>query len=316
MLLGPFGGALADRYSRRAVLLAGDALRLLVMAAIAATVARAGPVALVIAFTALASAAGCAEKPAAMALLPRLVGEVRLGPANALLHTVQDLGVLIGPAIGAILLGVAPAWVAFLVNGATFAVSAVLISTMRPDAAPAGRHTSGVAQLAGGLRTVRTTAFALWLIVVVAMVEFTYGAQTVQLVVYARQSLGLGSGGYGVLLTAAGAGGLLSAVVNGRLATSRRVSLIVIVTGLLACATEFAYAGVRVLTVALAVTVIGNAGGLLRGGGRDGIGADRPPRGARASDRDLQRRVGGRDGRWRGPGAGSAWRPYRCGPAC
>ena len=238
VLLGPFGGAVADRYSRRVVLLAGDALRVLVMAALAATVARGGPVALVIAFTAVASAAGCAEKPAALALLPRLVGEARLGPANALLHTVQDLGVLIGPAIGAILLGVAPVWVAFAANGATFAVSALLISAIRPDAAGAGGRTSGVAQLADGLRAVRTTAFARWLIVVVAMVEFTYGAQTVQLVVYATQSLGLGSGGYGVLLTAAGAGGLVSALVNGRLSTSRRVSLIVVVTGSLACATQ------------------------------------------------------------------------------
>jgi len=259
VLLGPFGGAIADRYPRRTVLLAGDALRIVLMAAIAATVASAGPVALIIALTALASAAGSAEKPAAMALLPRLVGEARLGPANALLHTVQDLGVLIGPAIGAILLAVAPAWVAFLANGATFAVSALLISTMRSDAAPAGGRTPGVAQLAGGLQTVRTTAYALWLIVIVAMVEFTYGAQTVQLVVYARQSLGLGSGGYGVLLTAAGVGGLVSALVNGRLTTSRRVSLIVIVAGSLACVTQIAYAGVNALTIALAVTVIGNA---------------------------------------------------------
>jgi MFS family permease len=260
VLLGPFGGAVADRYSRRSVLLAGDALRMLVMAALAATVASAGPVALVIGFTALASAAGCAEKPAALALLPRLVGETRLGSANALLHTVQDLGVLIGPAIGAILLAVAPAWVAFAANGATFAVSALLISTMRPDAAPPGGRGSGVARLAGGLRTVRTTAFAPWLIAIVAMVEFTYGAQTVQLVVYATRSLGLGSGGYGVLLTAAGAGGLVSALANGRLSTSRRVSLIVVVTGSLACVTQLAYAGVQVLTIALAVTVIGNAG--------------------------------------------------------
>jgi MFS family permease len=260
VLLGPFGGAIADRYPRRTVLLAGDLLRMLLMAAIAATVASAGALALVIAFTTLASAAGSAEKPAAMALLPRLVGEVLLGPANALLHTVQALGVVIGPAIGAILLAVAPAWVAFAANGATFAVSALLISAIRPDSAPAGGRTSGVAQLAEGLRTVRTTAFALWLIVVMTMAEFTYGAQTVQLVAYATHSLGLGSGGYGVLLTAAGAGGLASAVVNGRLATGRRVSLIVIVAGSLACATGLAYAGVQVLTIALAVTVIGNIG--------------------------------------------------------
>jgi len=133
------------------------------------------------------------------------------------------------------------------------AVGAVVIQ-------PALRRTSGIAQLAEGLRTVRTTTFARWLIVVVAMVEFTYGAQTVQLVVYARQSLGLGSGGYGVLLTAAGVGGLASALVNGRLAASSRVSGIVIVAGSLACATSLAYAGSRVLAAALAVTVIGNAG--------------------------------------------------------
>ena len=259
VLLGPFGGAIADRYSRRTVLLAGDALRVLVMAALAATVARAGPVVLVIAFTALASAAGCAERPAAIAMLPRLVGEARLGPANALLHTVQDLGILIGPAIGAILLAVAPAWVAFAANGVTFVVSALLIWPLRPDAPRAGGRASAVAQVAGGLRVVRTTAFARWLILIVAMVEFTYGAQTVQLVVYARETLGLGSGGYGVLLTAAGAGGLVSAFVNGRLSTSRRVALIVVVTGSLACATQLAYAGVQVLAIALAVTVIGNA---------------------------------------------------------
>ena len=57
VLLGPFGGVVADRYSRRTVLLAGDAVRMLLMAAIAATVAGAGPVVLVIALTALASAA-------------------------------------------------------------------------------------------------------------------------------------------------------------------------------------------------------------------------------------------------------------------
>src|SRR3954451_19160287 len=116
VLLGPFGGMLADRYDKRAVLLAGDLLRCILMLALAAVVAAEVHVAAVIALTSLASAAGRAERPAALALLPRLGGESRLGPANALRHTVQDLGVVVGPAIGAMLPAATPDYVAFLVN--------------------------------------------------------------------------------------------------------------------------------------------------------------------------------------------------------
>ncbi len=260
VLLGPFGGALADRYPRRLVLLVGDGLRLVLMLALAGVVAARGPVALVIALTAAASAAGSAEKPAAMALLPRLVGEVRLGPANALLHTAQDLGVVIGPLIGAVLLAVAPAWVAFLANGLTFAVSALLISSMRRDRAPAGARTGAAAQLAHGVRTARATPFALVLFLIVAMVEFTYGAQTVQLVVYAKRSLGLGTGGYGELLAAAGAGGLIAALISGRLSTHRRMSVIIVLAAVLACGTQLAYPATGAVGLALAAAVIGGAG--------------------------------------------------------
>ena len=232
------------------------------MLALAAVVAADGAVVLVIAFTALASAAGAAEKPAAMALLPRLVGESRLGPANALLHTVQDLGVVVGPAIGAVLLAVAPASVAFLVNGATFALSAALISTMRRQPTPTGANDDerAVVQIGRGLHVARVTPFVIPLFVVVAMVEFTYGAQTVQLVLYSQGPLDLGEGGYGWLLAAAGAGGLLSATVNGRLASSTRVSAIVVGAAALVCASQLVYAAVEVVLVALVVTIVGGAG--------------------------------------------------------
>jgi carnosine synthase len=107
---------------------------------------------------------------------------------------------------------------------------------------------------------VRRTHFVLPLFVIVAMVELIYGAQTVQLVVYAAQALDLGDEGYGILLTAVGVGGLLSAIVNGRLASSRRVTLVVVTAGAVVCVTQLLYAGVSALTIALAVTVIGSAG--------------------------------------------------------
>lgn len=260
VLLAPWGGAIADRFPRRTVLLAGDLLRLGLMGVLAAVVGASGPVEVVIALTALASAAGSAERPAALALLPRLVGETLLGAANALLHTVQDLGVVIGPALGAVLLAVATPWIAFLANGATFLISAVLIATMQRETARPGLGERAARQLAAGLKTVRTTPFAAWLIAVVAMVEFTYGAQTVQLVVYAGHSLGLGRGGYGVLLTAMGVGGVLSTFVNGRLAAHRSVSLIVFVTASVACVTQLVYAASSVLVIALAITVAGSIG--------------------------------------------------------
>src|SRR5262249_59840567 len=87
VLLAPVGGMIADRYDRRTVLIAGDVIRCATMLGLAGVVAGHGPVVVVMVLTAVASAAGTAERPAALALLPRLVGESRLGPANALLHT-------------------------------------------------------------------------------------------------------------------------------------------------------------------------------------------------------------------------------------
>ena len=261
-LLGPLGGVVADRYERRKVLLVGDLLRVLLMVALAAAVAAQSPIVVVIALTALSSVAGAAERPAAMALMPRLVGEARLGPANALLHTVQELGVVVGPAIGAILLTVAATWVAFAVNALTFVVSALLVARLRrrPAAAATAETERAASQLKQGLSTVWRTAYVVPVFLIVAMVELTYGAQTVQLVLYAEQRLGLGAEGYGYLLAAAGVGGLLSIVVNARLSTSSAVSRIVVGTGVVFCATQLVYARSNLVVVALLVTIIGGIG--------------------------------------------------------
>jgi MFS family permease len=262
VVLIPVGGMLADRYDKRTVLLLGDTARCVLMLGLTAVVAAEGPVVLVLALTMLASVAGSAERPATIALLPRLVGESRLGPANALLHTVQELGVVLGPAIGAALLLVAPDYAAFLVNAGTFAFSAALISTIPRQAGGAAATDSGGAgqQFRRGLRIAWSTRFVVPLILVVAMAELVYGAQTVQLVVYSDTELGLGSGGYGWLLAASGVGGVLSAVFNGRLAAGTRVSAVVIVSAALYCATQLLYPGTDVLAVVLLGTVVGGAG--------------------------------------------------------
>jgi MFS family permease len=260
VLLGPLGGAVADRFSRRTVLLVGDVARVVLMAALAVVVATHGPIVVALALTALSSAAGGAERPAAMAWLPRLVGESRLGPANALLHTAQDLGTVLGPVLGALLLAVTSPWIAFAANGMTFAVSALLIGSIRRDRRPAQSAARGHGGVRHGVRAARATPFVAVLFCAVAMVELTYGAQTVQLVVYARRSLGLGAGGYGDLLAAAGVGGLISAVISGRLATHRRVSVVVVAAALAMCLTQLVYGASEVAVLAIVVAAIGGLG--------------------------------------------------------
>src|SRR4029078_12429337 len=87
-----------------------------------------------------------------------------------------------------------------------------------------------------------------------------YGAETVQLVLYAEQRLDVGADGYGYRLAAVGLGGLLSTIFNGRLAASTRVSTIVVVTGIPIRPTQLLYSGVALIAVALVATVIGGAG--------------------------------------------------------
>jgi MFS family permease len=261
VVFGSVGGAVAGRFDRRTVLVMGDAVRCVAMVALALVVALEGHVIWVIALTALTSAAGTAERPAAMALLPRVVGESRLGSANALLHTVRDISMVVGPIVGAVLIAVAPDSVAFLANAGTFALSALLISFVRPPKAsvPTDRtheHAQPIIDTAG-LRIARSTPFVMPLVLVVAIAELTYGAQTVQLVLYAHNRLDLGPEGYGYLLAAAGAGGLLSAAVIARLASNTRVSAVVAATGVAISATQLVYAASDVVVVAIAITVIG-----------------------------------------------------------
>jgi len=261
-LLGPILSEVADRYDRRTVLLTSDLLRCALTLGVAGVVAADGPIVLIVALTALASTAGVADRSSATALLPRLVGEARLGPANALLQTVHDLGAFFGPALGAVLLAVVPGEGAFVATAGTFGISAVLIGTMRRAPVTSAPNTaeSLTAQLADEFRAARATPFVVPLFLAVLMIELTYGAQMVQLVVIAEERLALGSGGYGWLLAMAGVGGVLSALFSPRLTTGENVSATVVVAGLACCAAQLGYTWTELPATALVITVFGGIG--------------------------------------------------------
>lgn len=125
-LFGFFGGAIADAVGHRRAMVGCDVIRVVAIGAIPALLAVQAPLALVYALAFLSSVCGAVFNPARLALVPRLVPEEQLGSSNSLVYasdrTVEIVGTLLAGLLVAAL-GV----LAFYVDAATFAISAVLL---------------------------------------------------------------------------------------------------------------------------------------------------------------------------------------------
>jgi MFS family permease len=131
------GGVVSDRYDRRRVMLLADLVRgalLLLLGALAVSGAlRLWHMMLIVA---VYGGAQAFFDPASEAIVPDLLPAAHLGRANALDQLVRPLALrLAGPALGGLLVGVLGAGSAFLVDAATFAVSATTLWLMSPRAA-------------------------------------------------------------------------------------------------------------------------------------------------------------------------------------
>jgi predicted MFS family arabinose efflux permease len=226
VVLGPIGGVLADRHDRRVVMIVSDVVRAATMAALAIVALAGGPVVLAPVLAALCTAAGAVYPQCVAAVTPRLVDEADLPAANAARVSLQSLCIIAGPLIGAALLLLGSAAVTFAVNGVSFLFGAVIVAalpreaTRRPAGAPES-HASLRADLATGWRALRQHRDVLPLAAADFVSSTVYGALTV-LFVLLGQRLGLGAAGYGYLLSALGAGGVLAAGLANRAAASDR----------------------------------------------------------------------------------------------
>lgn len=218
-LLAPLAGAVADRVSRRQLLVVADLLRALSIAGVALLADAGGTFALV-AMHALAFAVGCGDvlhDAAAPAYLPVLVDEQDLERANGTLLGVETVsGALIGPPIGALLF-TAWAQLPLLVDGVTFLTCALLLWTLPKDAAPGGTGEPLVASTVTSFRWLFAEPRLVTLVVASAAMTLVFSGLQTMLVFYAREALGLSELAYGALLGVFGVGGLLAGVALGRL---------------------------------------------------------------------------------------------------
>lgn len=137
-----FGGVVSDRYDRRKVMLLADGLRAVLLAILGGLAASGGlrlwQMAVIVA---LYGSAQAFFDPASEAIVPDLLVPSQLGRANALEQVVRPLALrLVGPALGGGLIGLVGSDGAFLVDAASFMVSAgtlwAMSAHLRPAAVP------------------------------------------------------------------------------------------------------------------------------------------------------------------------------------
>ncbi|HEX2046132.1 MAG TPA: MFS transporter [Acidimicrobiales bacterium] len=219
LLLGFVAGAIVDRHPRRRIMVMADLGR----AAIAVTLAVFGDSLAVIYAAAFGLSVGTVFfNPAASSLLPSVVHPDDLVEANSALWSAAVVSqIALAPLAGA-LVAFAGAGPAFLLNAASFVVSAALLRGLPVPAHPAQAPRRRMADVAEGLRMIRRSRFLGTLAGVQALAALSAGATSALLVVLAERHLNVGAGRFGILIAAIGVGAALGPLLLRRLIADPR----------------------------------------------------------------------------------------------
>ena len=270
VVLGPLGGVLADRFDRRRIMIMCDLARVGLMVLLAAVAAFQLPIVLAPVIAAAATAAAAPYIPCVAAVTPHVVQDADLPGANAARSAVTGAGIVLGPALGGVLLLLGSPASAFALNALTFGLSALAVLAIRGGAYPspfrvrrtAERPNGLLREVAQGAAALRAHPAALRLVGADIMCSVLYGAQTVLLLLVSRQ-VGLGAQGYGYMFAALGAGGLIGTALAGRV--SRRLGSRSVLAAALAAAgaPTLLLAVVRWPAAAIVLTGLTGMGALL-----------------------------------------------------
>jgi len=276
LLLAVPAGALGDLVDRRRLILAAQGTMLLAAVALA-VVSAAGlltPLVL-IGLLFVIGIGGAASAPTWQTVQPELVPPADRAQAIALGSVNQNLARAVGPAIGGVLLAVTSAAVVFLANAVSFlaVLGAVAVTALPARRSTLPREHATAAVRAGG-RFVGNSPTLLALIARSIAFVFLAGALWALLPLVARQRLGLGSAGYGLLLGCVGVGAVGAATfgpaLRRRLAPRAIYALaclmVAVAAGLLAVTHSVAIAAVALIAAGAAwITGLGLLGGAYQG---------------------------------------------------
>jgi predicted MFS family arabinose efflux permease len=218
-LASPIGGVLADRVDRRKLMIVCDLAR----AAICLSFLLVGPDTLWLAYVLLPLLASFAAAfdPAFSAATPNVVDADDLPAANALNGSLWGTMLAVGAGLGGIVSAAFGADTAFLVDAASFLVSAALLSSIRrrfsESRAEATEHPGAIEATRETWRFARRDHRVLSLLAV----KFGFGAAAGLLALIPVMAIDVfesGNVGFGVLMAARGVGALIGPFLGHRIA--------------------------------------------------------------------------------------------------
>ncbi len=216
------GGVWADRLPRQLVMVAADLVRGVVQVIIGllllAGEAHVWQIAIGVAVYGAASAF---FQPASTGLVPQTVSAGRLQQANALMSISRNGASILGPPVSGLLVAFAGTGAVFLIDAATFGISAISLLLLRPVARPSpDERQPFLAELAGGWREVLARPWIAAALVAFGISNASGAAFFILGPVIADAQLG-GAAAWGLVLTGGAIGGVLGGLLAMRIRPRR-----------------------------------------------------------------------------------------------
>jgi MFS family permease len=230
------GGALTDRLSPRALMLASNACRFMLVGALAVvTFTGAAQLWMIYAFALAFGLADAFFFPAQSAIIPALLGKERLQTGNAIIQGTAQLSLFAGPALAGTLIALLDGGggvggvpdlrgigVAFAIDSLSFLASAATLSLLRLGGVrrlveKAGQAKTGLLSAIGdGLAAVwRDRTLRYYFILIAAVNLLMTGPISVGIPMLAESKFAGGAAAFGIILSAFGGGSLLGVLLAG-----------------------------------------------------------------------------------------------------
>lgn len=260
LLFSLFTGVLADRFPKRSLLLVTQSV-MMALALALGLLTLTGVVQYwhVLVLASLGGLAHALDMPARQSLIIELVGRQDLMNAIALNAMVFNGARVVGPAVAGILISMVGLAACFLLNAASFVAVLTGLWLIRLNGEVVKKQGNGgsmLGEIKEGLQYIMKTPFVKYGLALMGVMSVFAMNFHVLIPVFAREVLGQGPRGFGLLMSALGAGALIGSVSLAYFSRWEPKRALIIAGALVMCVSQIMLAPVRLFPLSLFLLLV------------------------------------------------------------